>query len=342
MTAGRMLPDPRYRSAMRLILDAEIQDDTVAELRGLDPGLDVVDVRDEQGFDMEAVEDRELEVIVGPRAPSDLDQVPKLRWLQLRSAGVDHLASDPPWRHGIVTTNARGVYAIPIAEYVTGMVLRSRQPTGWADDQAAHRWPEDAPLITILRGATALVVGYGSIGREIARQLSALGVRILAAKARPQKRADDGYRVPGTGDPDGSIPERMEGLDRLVELAGIADLLIVTVPLTDDSRGLIDRQVIASLPAHAWLLNISRGPLVDEPALLDALRGGRLGGAVLDVFAEEPLPPDSPWWDAPNTIVTPHASGVTLRYFDRLVIENVRHYLAGEPLLNQVDPERGY
>jgi len=327
---------------MRLLLDAEIQDDTVAELRGLDPGLDVVDVRGEPGFDMEAVEDREVEVIVGPSAPSDLDQVPKLRWLQLRSAGVDHLASDPPWRHGIVTTNARGVYAIPIAEYVTGMVLRSRQPTGWADDQAAHHWPEDAPLITILRGATALVVGYGSIGREIARQLTALGVRILAAKARPDKRADDGYRVPGTGDPDGSIPERMEGLDRLVDLAGIADLLIVTVPLTDDSRGLIDRQVIAALPAHAWLLNISRGPLVDEPALLDALRGGRLGGAVLDVFAEEPLPPDSPWWDAPNTVVTPHASGVTLRYFDRLVIENVRRYLASEPLLNQVDPERGY
>jgi phosphoglycerate dehydrogenase-like enzyme len=181
---------------MRLLLDAEIQDDTVAELRGLDPGLDVVDVRGEPGFDMEAVEDREVEVIVGPSAPSDLDQVPKLRWLQLRSAGVDHLASDPPWRHGIVTTNARGVYAIPIAEYVTGMVLRSRQPTGWADDQAAHHWPEDAPLITILRGATALVVGYGSIGREIARQLSALGVRILAAKARPDKRADDGYRGP--------------------------------------------------------------------------------------------------------------------------------------------------
>jgi phosphoglycerate dehydrogenase-like enzyme len=342
VTAGRTLPHPRYRSAMRLLLDAEIQDDTVAELRGLDPGLDVVDVRGEPGFDMEAVEDREVEVIVGPSAPSDLDQVPKLRWLQLRSAGVDHLASDPPWRHGIVTTNARGVYAIPIAEYVTGMVLRSRQPTGWADDQAAHHWPEDAPLITILRGATALVVGYGSIGREIARQLTALGVRILAAKARPDKRADDGYRVPGTGDPDGSIPERMEGLDRLVDLAGIADLLIVTVPLTDDSRGLIDRQVIAALPAHAWLLNISRGPLVDEPALLDALRGGRLGGAVLDVFAEEPLPPDSPWWDAPNTVVTPHASGVTLRYFDRLVIENVRRYLASEPLLNQVDPERGY
>jgi phosphoglycerate dehydrogenase-like enzyme len=268
--------------------------------------------------------------------------VPGVRWLQLRSAGVDHLEADPPWRHDIVTTNARGVYAIPIAEYVTGMVLRSHQPPGWAVDQVAHRWPAEAPLISILRGSTALVVGYGSIGREIARQLSALGVRILAAKARPEKRADDGYRVPGTGDPDGSIPERIVGLDRLIEAARDADLLVVTVPLTDESRGLVDREVIAALPPHAWLVNISRGPIVDEGALLEALRSGAVGGAVLDVFAEEPLPPDSPWWDAPNTIVTPHASGVTLRYFDRLVIENVRRYLAGEPLLNQVDPERGY
>jgi len=96
------------------------------------------------------------------------------------------------------------------------------------------------------------------------------------------------------------------------------------------------------LPRTAWLINVSRGALVDEPALLEALQTGRLAGAVLDVFGEEPLPPDSPWWDAPNVIVTPHASGQTLRFFDELVVENVRRYLAGEPLLNPVDPERGY
>ena len=119
-------------------------------------------------------------------------------------------------------------------------------------------------------------------------------------------------------------------------------MLVVTMPLTDASRGIVGRDVLAALPAHAWLINISRGPLVDEPALLEALRAGRLAGAVLDVFGEEPLPPDSPWWDAPNVIVTPHASGHTLRFLDELVVENVRRYLAGEPLLNPVDPERGY
>jgi len=127
-----------------------------------------------------------------------------------------------------------------------------------------------------------------------------------------------------------------------VTVAREADVLVVTMPLTDASRGVISRGVIAALPEHAWLINVSRGPLVDEPALLEALHGGRLAGAVLDVFGEEPLPPDSPWWDAPNVIITPHISGNTSRFFDELVIENVRRYLAGEALLNRVDPERGY
>ena len=196
--------------------------------------------------------------------------------------------------------------------------------------------------MSVIRGRTAVIVGYGSIGREVARQLSALGMRIIAVKARPYDRHDIAFRVPGTGDPDGSIPERIVADAALREAVREADVVVVTMPLTDASRGIVWAEVIAALPPRAWLINISRGPLVDEPALLEALRRGRLAGAVLDVFGQEPLPPDSPWWDAPNVIVTPHASGDTLRFLDELVVENVRRYLAGEPLLNQVDPERGY
>ena len=183
---------------------------------------------------------------------------------------------------------------------------------------------------------------YGSIGREIARQLSSLGMRIIAVKSRPSDRRDIAFRVPGTGDPDGSIPERIVGDEALREAVREADVVVLTMPLTDATRGIVSADVIAALPPRAWLINVARGPLVDEPALLEALRGGGLAGAVLDVFGQEPLPPDSPWWDMPNVIVTPHASGVTLRFFDELVVENVRRYLAGEPLLNPVDPERGY
>jgi phosphoglycerate dehydrogenase-like enzyme len=254
------------------------------------------------------------------------------------------MAADPPWRKGLLVTNAKGVYAVPIGEYVSGMVLRVHQPAAvWSADQAAHRWPSgDPPLIDPIRGKTAVIAGYGSIGREVARQLSALGMRIVAIKPRPEARADPSYRLPGTGDPDGSIPERIVGTDGLIAAVSEADVLVLTMPLTDASRGIVGREVLAALPPHAWLINVSRGALVDEPALLEALRAGRLAGAVLDVFGEEPLPADSPWWDAPNVIVTPHASGHTLRFFDDLVVENVRRYLAGEPLLNPVDPERGY
>ena len=332
-----------YRRVMRLVLDVKIRPDTVARLRAMD-GLEVVDLSADDGFDPRTLADPEVEILIAGWPPDDLARVPRLRWLQVPSAGVDHMAADPPWRNGVQVTNAKGVYAVPIAEYVTGMVLRVNQPAAtWSADQAAHHWPDGTPpLVSIVRGRTAVVAGYGSIGREVARQLAALGMRILAVKHRPGERVDAAYRVPGTGDPDGSIPERILDEAALAEVAREADVLVVTMPLTDASRGIVGRDVLAALPAHAWLINISRGPLVDEPALLEALQAGRLAGAVLDVFGEEPLPPDSPWWGAPNVIVTPHASGHTLRFLDELVVDNVRRYLAGEPLLNPVDPERGY
>jgi len=321
-----------------------MQPESVARLRALSPTLEVVDVSADAEFDFDALADPALEVIVGRRAPSDLSRVPRLRWLQVGSAGVDHLAADPPWKQGLLVTNARGVFAVPMGEYVSGAILRINQPLArWAADQASHHWPvDDEPVAAIARGRTAVLVGYGSIGREVARQLAALGLRILAVKPRPDLRVDTSYRVPGTGDPAGTIPERIVGVDALVEVAGEADYLVLTLPLTAASRHIVGPAVLAALPATAWLINVSRGGLVDEPALLDALRGGRLAGAVLDVVDDEPLPPDSPLWDVPNVMISPHVSGATSQFRDDLVIENARRYLAGEPLLNPVDPERGY
>ncbi len=327
---------------MRLLLDAAIRPETLERLRGLAPDLEVVDVSGEDAFDVETLTDPAVEILVGARAPSDLARVQSLRWLQVRSAGVDHLADDPPWRKGLVVTNARGVFAIPMGEYVSGMVLRIHQPSAWATDQADHRWPSEVPLISMIHGQTAVIVGYGSIGREVARQLSMLGMQIVAVKPRPDVRHDSSYRVPGTGDPDGSIPMRIVGVEELAATVASADVVVLTLPLTDASRGIISAEVLAAMRPSSWLINVSRGALVDEPALLSALRGGRLAGAVLDVFAEEPLTADSSWWDTPNVIVTPHASGMSLRFFDELIVENVRRYLAGERLLNLVDPERGY
>ncbi|MGZ8515556.1 MAG: D-2-hydroxyacid dehydrogenase [Candidatus Limnocylindrales bacterium] len=329
---------------MRLLLQAHVNPDTIDRLRALSPDLEIVEVTADDTFDVDALADPDVEVIVGRRAPTDLTKVPRLRWLQVGSAGVDHLAGDPPWARGVVVTNGRGVFAVPIGEYVSGAILRINQPTRrWAADQAAHHWPvDDEPVASIVRGRTAVLVGYGSIGREVARQLAALGLRILSVKPRPDVRSDSSYRVPGTGDPDGSIPDRIVGVDALADVAREADFLILTLPLTAESHGLITAAILAALPRSAWLINVSRGALVDENALLEALRTGRLAGAVLDVFSEEPLPPDHPLWDEPNVTITPHVSGATSRFRDDLIVENVRRYLAGEPLLNVVDAARGY
>ena len=179
------------------------------------------------------------------------------------------MAADPPWRKGLLVTNAKGVYAVPIGEYVSGMVLRVHQPAAaWSADQAAHRWPAgEPPLIDPIRGKTAVIAGYGSIGREVARQLAALGMRIVAIKPHPDARADASYRVPGTGDPDGSIPERIVGDDGLLDAAREADVLVLTMPLTDASRGVIGREVLAALPATG---------LADQRL---ARRAGRRAGA---------------------------------------------------------------
>jgi phosphoglycerate dehydrogenase-like enzyme len=329
---------------MRLLLHARTRPETIGRLRSLSPDLDVLDVSHDPAFDFDALADPEIEVIVGRRAPADLTRVPDLRWLQVGSAGVDHLAADPPWAKGIAVTNARGVFSVQIGEYVSGAVLRINQPIArWATDQASHHWPDDdEPVPSIVRGQHAVLVGYGSVGREVARQLAALGVRITAVKPRPDIRQDASYRVPGTGDPDGSIPDRIVGVDALSQVVRDADYLVLTLPRTPESRGIVGPAVLAALPATGWLINVSRGGLVDEAALIDALLSGRLAGAVLDVVDEEPLPPGHPLWDAPNLTITPHVSGATARFRDELFVENVRRYLAGESLLNPVDPERGY
>jgi phosphoglycerate dehydrogenase-like enzyme len=186
-------------------------------------------------------------------------------------------------------------------------------------------------------------VGYGGIGREIARVAAALGMRVIAVTARPERRTDDAALVPGTGDPDGSIPERIVGLDGLHAALAEADVVSLSVPLTPASRGMIDAAALGALRPDAWLINTGRGAVIREADLLAALHAGRLGGAVLDVFEQEPLPADSPWWDAPNAIITTHVSGAdSPGPLCELMVRNLERFRDGRPLLNVVDQARGY
>jgi phosphoglycerate dehydrogenase-like enzyme len=250
------------------------------------------------------------------------------------------------WPPAIVLTNARGAYATSIAQYTLAAILRvAERMDARREQQLLGRWPdgpEDDLLGQPIRGRTLLIVGYGGIGREIARLAAAFGMRVIAVKANPTVRAEDGFRAPGTGDPEGTIPERIVGIDELAAVAPEADFVSITLPITARSRGIVGRDVLAALPAHAWIVNTGRGPVIDEVALADVLAAGGIGGAVLDVFGEEPLPTSSPFWRLPNVIITPHVSGATSGDLGELVTENLRRFVAGQPLLNRVDPVRGY
>jgi phosphoglycerate dehydrogenase-like enzyme len=295
--------------------------------------------------EIDAFEDGEVEVLLARRPPASLGHMPSLRWTQVPTAGVEWLMGNKPFQQGLVVTNARGVYSASIAEYVLWAVLDHYQKgANRRTGQATHQWPGDKQLEVgrPLRGLVGLIVGYGTIGREVARLLAAFGVRVLAVKARPEARQDDSFHLPGTGDPDGVIPELIAPPDELLTLAPRADIVVMTLPLTRASRGIVSADFFQRLTSGALFINVGRGATVDEDALMATLDQGPIGAAYLDVFSEEPLPPGHPLWSQPKVTVTPHVSGGGWGLLFELLAENLRRYASHLPLLNQVSPTRGY
>ena len=253
-----------------------------------------------------------------------------LEWIHITAAGVDTLLFDELRDSDVVVTNARGVFDRPLAEYVLGAVIAHAKDSHRSFDlQRRHEWRHrETRGIT---GATALVVGTGGIGREIAKLLRAAGLVVRGAGRRA-----------ATDDPDFG---EVIASDDLAAEAGWCDHLVLAAPLTAQTRGLVDAQVLAAMKPDAHLVNIARGPMVDESALLTALTERRIGGATLDVFGTEPLPPEHPLWDAPNVTITAHMSADVVGWRDTLAAQfagNVRRWLAGESLLNVVDKKLGY
>ncbi|MCX2929413.1 D-2-hydroxyacid dehydrogenase [Mycobacterium sp. CVI_P3] len=253
-----------------------------------------------------------------------------LEWIHIAAAGVDTLLFDELRESDIVVTNARGVFDRPLAEYVLGAVIAHAKDSRTSFDlQRRREWRHrETRSVT---GATALVVGTGGIGREIARLLRAAGLVVRGAGRRPV-----------SDDPDfGTV---IDSSDLAAEV-GWCDHLILAAPLTAATRGLVDAQVLAAMKSDAHLVNIARGPIVDEGALLEALSQRRIGGATLDVFDTEPLPPDHPLWDAPNVTITAHMSADVVGWRDTLAaqfVENLRRWMSGDPLHNVVDKRLGY
>ena len=262
---------------------------------------------------------------------SAVRKAPNLQWLHAFNVGVDHPIYTEMLERGVRVTTSAGSTAVPIAQTaITGLLMLARNFPRWLAGQRDHKWdpmygsdvPRDLP------GQTALIIGVGQIGTEIARLARMLGLTVIGVRRSALK-------------PDDPVDE-LHAPEHLRALLPRADWLILAAPLTAETRGLVNADVLSRLPKGAKLINIARGEVVDEPALIEALRSGHLAGAYLDVFEREPLPPDSPLWDLPNVLVTPHnspaASGNNHRVYD-IFIKNLGHWVRGKPLVNEVAHE---
>jgi phosphoglycerate dehydrogenase-like enzyme len=200
-------------------------------------------------------------------------------------------------------------------------------------------------LPTELRGQTIGILGYGSIGREVARLAKAFGMKVLVTKRDGRHTEDHGFMLPDTGDPSGDLPDRIYPIEATRSLLTECDYVVVSLPLTEKTHHLIDEEMFRAMKPSAFFVNIGRGSIVHEEHLVKALKKGWIAGAGLDVFEQEPLPDDSPLWKLDNVIMTPHISGFTPDYDKRAMAvfaENLRRYLAGEQLLNVLDRQVGY
>ena len=279
------------------------------------------------------------QIYLGSGVPRDffLKALPTLDWVHTGSAGVGAALFRELVESDVVLTNSAGIHAPPMAETALGMMLYFARGFDFAlRDQLAGRWDQTAfgtaaSPVTELSGGTLGLVGYGGVGRAIAEKARAFGMRVMATR-RTARPADDGTQI-------------LAGADALERLLRESDVVVITVPATAATRRLIGREQLACLQPHAVLINLARGTIVDEQALIEVLRAGRIRGAGLDVFEKEPLPADSELWRLPNVLILPHVSATTPRFWEReaqLIIENFQRYLQGEPLRNVVDKQEGY
>jgi phosphoglycerate dehydrogenase-like enzyme len=287
---------------------------TTEELGEALPGADVLFIWDFRSTKLQTVRER----------------AHQLRWVHIASAGIDPLLFPGLISSDVVLTNSRHVFDDAIAEYVLGLLLAfAKDLPHTLDLQQRHTWRHR--VTERLAGHSVVIVGAGPIGRAIARLAAAVGCRVTGVARNP--RSDD---------PDfGTVHRAAALLDALTD----ADFVVVAAPLTDDTRGMFGAAAFQRMKPSARLINVGRGPIVDQAALVTALRGGQLAGAALDVFADEPLPPDSPLWGMSNVIVSPHMSGDVAGFEDELAalfLDNLARYRRGDPLRNVVDKHRGY
>ena len=339
---------------IRIVSARSLTPTQLALLQAATPRADITHLNTNSSAELATALTSEVDVLFTGRGNFSIAAATGLKWVQAENAGVDHFHGTEIWRSDVTLTSANGAHTPHMPEWVLAVMLSHayklplsheyQQKPMWGGGEHRQRFtPRE------LRGQTVGIVGYGAIGREIARLAKALGLRVLATKrTEASSLRYDGYAAPGTGDPDGALPDAYFALDQpnqLTRFLNQSDIVILLVPLTDDTRHLIGASELAQMKPDALLINIGRGGLIDQPALMDAMNNKVIGGAVLDVTEPEPLPSDHPLWRTPNVLITPHVAGLSAHYNDnvvRIFAENLRRYANGEALLNVVRRELGY
>lgn len=312
---------------MKILITHRASEHHIDAIKEAVPQAEIVVTRDEEEI---AAHMPTANVIWGSRyLPELLPQCPNLAFIQVSSAGVDRLLGPELLAHPAQLINARGIHGTTIAEHVFLLMLAlARQLPAMQRAQQEHQWIRVNPQL--LANKTLGIIGYGSIGQAIGQRAKAFGMRVLATRRNPE--------------PD-QWADEVWSHDKLHQLLPLCDYLVLATPLTPETRHLIGARELKLCKPSAILINIARGPVIDEPALIEALQKGVIAGAGLDVFYQEPLDPASPLWDMPQVIVTPHMAGHMPGYDDHVVdilVENLRRYQANQPLINVVDKQAGY
>ena len=294
------------------------------------PGYEVV-YKDEKTVSFsEDIEDIDILVTFDCFKKLDIDKFPNLKWIQLLSAGINQVPKDKILKRNILLTNARGVYSIPIAEWIVLKTLEMfKNSKEFHEKQKNKVWKQNTHLLE-LYGKTIGFIGTGSIAQEAAKRFEGFGVNIVGinTSGRQVDHFHECYSV-----------------DKLKEIVKKCDVVVVTIPYTDETYHLIDKDVLDSMKDEAYIVNIARGVIIDEKALVENLKSGKIKKAALDVFEKEPLPEDSPLWEMENVYISPHNSWSSEMIFRRryeITYENLKRYINNEDLINVVDLNRGY
>jgi phosphoglycerate dehydrogenase-like enzyme len=330
---------------IKILIDVAAEPAALAALQGSNAyAIDVIEAPAEHVRALDPARLAEIEVLFCTFPPQNFADLRALKWVQISSTGYSQLFGlDLPGR-GMRATNCRGCFDVPIAEWnVAMMVNLARDLRQLVRNQESRVWDRGAGFQREIRGLTVGLWGYGGIGRETARLARQLGLQVHVLTRHGVGPAGEVYSVPGTGDPEGVLPHRVfRSGEELEFLAGL-DFLVVAMPLTKATEGMIGERELQALPRTAYLLNPARGPIVREAALLRALRENWIAGAAIDTHYHYPMPPDHPLWGFPNVIFTPHISGSSLspkfriRLWEIFTL-NLTRYAAGLPLLNELTP----